>query len=162
MKKSFFLWGILFVTLSLLNSCKKGENDPFLSLRSRDARITGVWILSEYTRVSTDTFNGSTVTSTYSISNGVDSNGDAITIKWEINKDGTYLETVTDNGSVSTQSGYWYWRDSKKNKVAISIAGSTWTLDRLSNKEMNLYEEYTSSDPGVSSIDTYDYKFVKE
>ena len=162
MKKLFTSALLLIMAVSFLNSCKKGENDPFLSLRSRDARVTGVWNLSEYTRTTSNTFNGTTVTDTYSIANGVTSNGDAIAIKWEINKDGTYLETITDNGEVSTQSGYWYWADSKKNKVALNIAGSTWRLDRLSNKEMNLSEEYSDSNPGSSSNVTYDYKFVKE
>ena len=43
---------ILFIALSLvvgstvLTGCKKGENDPFLSLKSRDARITELWKLT--------------------------------------------------------------------------------------------------------------------
>lgn len=37
------------VALTTLNSCKQGENDPFLSLRSRDARIKGLWNLESVT-----------------------------------------------------------------------------------------------------------------
>ena len=40
----------LFVVLAatfILPSCKKGENDPFISLKSRDARITAKWKLTK-------------------------------------------------------------------------------------------------------------------
>lgn len=34
---------IIFISLNFLLSCKKGENDPFLSLRTRKARLVGEW-----------------------------------------------------------------------------------------------------------------------
>lgn len=34
---------IILLLISVLPSCKKGENDPFLSLRTRKARICGEW-----------------------------------------------------------------------------------------------------------------------
>ena len=42
---SFFLAAILLITA---NACKKGENDPFLSLSSRKARVHGEWNLGSY------------------------------------------------------------------------------------------------------------------
>lgn len=47
-------------------SCKKGENDPFLSFRSRAGRFAGEWVMSSGTSVSTDVDNstGTTATST--------------------------------------------------------------------------------------------------
>lgn len=53
---------------AVLVSCKKGENDPFLSLRSRKARVVGEWTVSkgEGTDVNTSTtqFAGTTTTTT--------------------------------------------------------------------------------------------------
>lgn len=72
------------VTVPFFNGCKKGENDPFISLRSRDARLMGEWTVSKiegtrttdtkgnnvnitnYTNsltTNTTTFDGSTLTS---------------------------------------------------------------------------------------------------
>ena len=42
------LSGIAVLAVALLGSCRKGESDPFLSLRSRNARITGTWDLSSH------------------------------------------------------------------------------------------------------------------
>ena len=41
------LISVVFGSLTL-DSCKKGPNDPFISLRSRKARIVGDWIISKY------------------------------------------------------------------------------------------------------------------
>ncbi len=48
MKKTalFPLMAIILVVFSL-SSCKKGEEDPFISLRSRKARLTATWNLKE-------------------------------------------------------------------------------------------------------------------
>ena len=162
MKKVMRIGATAVLFISVLFSCKKGENDPFLSIRSRDARITGVWNLTELTEISSSTVSGTTVSDTYTILNGVDSDGDSRAEKWEINKDGTYLATSTFNGNVYTSSGYWNWVDSKKNKIAIRIDGSTFRIDRLSNKELHIYEVYTSSSPSTSSNDSFSMKFEKE
>ena len=34
---------IMTLALGMLAGCKKGENDPGISFRSRDARIVGEW-----------------------------------------------------------------------------------------------------------------------
>lgn len=48
----------IILLLTEFTSCKKGEEDPFLSLRSRKARLTGTWVLKEAqsTFVSSDSF----------------------------------------------------------------------------------------------------------
>jgi hypothetical protein len=45
MKKLIILSGI--IALSILGACKKGDEDPVLSMLSRKERLTGVWVLSE-------------------------------------------------------------------------------------------------------------------
>ena len=39
------------------NSCRKGEEDPRLTFRSRDTRVTGVWSMREYSVDTTTTVN---------------------------------------------------------------------------------------------------------
>ena len=36
---------IIIIVVFTMSSCKKGEDDPFISFRSRKARITGEWNL---------------------------------------------------------------------------------------------------------------------
>ena len=36
---------VTMVSLLVLNGCKKGEDDPFFSFRSRDARLAGEWVI---------------------------------------------------------------------------------------------------------------------
>ena len=42
--KNFIVFALLSVTIL---ACKKGENDPFLSLSSRKARLAGEWKLTK-------------------------------------------------------------------------------------------------------------------
>ncbi|NQV51603.1 MAG: hypothetical protein HQ500_00380 [Flavobacteriales bacterium] len=49
--------GLLLAVASLeFSGCKKGNEDPALSLRSRKARVTGVWNVVSYG--DTSTFEG--------------------------------------------------------------------------------------------------------
>jgi len=78
--------GVVMIS-PLFQSCKKGEEDPFLSLRSRDKRITGTWKLNKIEKT--------TVTTTTDVD--VDSNG----VTLEINTD-VRTTTTTFNGSSET------------------------------------------------------------
>ena len=69
--------GVVIIS-PLFQSCKKGEEDPFISLRSRDKRITGTWKLNKIEKT--------TITTTTDVD--VDSNG----VTLEIN---TNVETTT-------------------------------------------------------------------
>lgn len=107
MKKSILMLAAGALLLAT-PSCKKGENDPFMSLASRKARISGEWNVASYEMEShttsgsdswhnTESFDGSNITSTWSQTvSGSTSSGngtDVITVSmfdFIINKDGTY------------------------------------------------------------------------
>ncbi len=56
MKKTFVLLAGIIIGSLVLEGCKKGENDPFLTLSSRRARLAGDWKMTklEMTQTSTD------------------------------------------------------------------------------------------------------------
>jgi len=120
MKKAFLMLavgGVMLVT----PSCKKGENDPALSLSSRKARISGEWNVASYEATTSDvdgtdldktttSFDGTNVTSTWSSTSGgtttLGTGSDVITVSLAdmmINKDGSY-EIHWNQVSVNTQT----------------------------------------------------------
>jgi hypothetical protein len=64
--KKFFSSFLVVTLLSAItiSSCKKGENDPFLSLKSRASRLTGEWKLTSGTVKETTTSSSSSTTTT--------------------------------------------------------------------------------------------------
>jgi len=56
MKKYLSIVLLISVVLGTftLSSCKKGPNDPFISLRSRKARMVGDWTIAKYSYERTD------------------------------------------------------------------------------------------------------------
>lgn len=48
LKKTLLMVAVAAMLMPLLDSCKKGKEDPGISLRSRNARVTGTWTLKSY------------------------------------------------------------------------------------------------------------------
>ena len=124
MKKIFLLSAMAVLMLSsvvTLNSCKKGADDPAISLRSRTSRLAGKWTISAGTESTLDTYGGTTPT-TYSstttingttiteVSNNTTTSG-SIVYTVEFVKDGTYTmtrnETYTGSSYNVTSTGTW-------------------------------------------------------
>lgn len=134
---------VLFSGIALsFSACKKGADDPFISLRSRTARLTGVWKLTNEQIKTTTIRNGSvsqTIESTYdgSIWNIVktvyDKNGNpSVTINkytasttWTINKDHSLKLESNWDGDSYKKEGTWIWLDGNgadlKNKEAVQF-----------------------------------------
>jgi hypothetical protein len=102
MEKIKFTLGLL-IGLSALTACKKGAEDPFLSLTSRKARISGEWKLESITSESSnfttsgDTAVGSTSGNGSSIANHSETNF----YTW----DETYL--INDYSFMINRDGTW-------------------------------------------------------
>ena len=148
---------IAFTAISL--SCKKGENDPFLSLKSRDSRITGIWELTnlDYTETDTYSYDGTTVTTTSTETYDgslltMVSDGDVDTYSYTytltIEKDGTYNVYIILDGYRNEKTGNWWWLDDKKRKTRIAFDDDlgSFEIDRLTNKELILKDDYYSSE----------------
>jgi len=219
---------IVVLIMPAMQSCKKGAEDPFISLRSRDSRIQGNWVLVEVNRTRTQTTTNSTTNSTttvvdtwtefydgtdltYSYFNKIDDGLGNVTdtmykevssysLEVIINKDNSYsysesktektecnsgLQDCTPVAVVSPETnegsdkGTWYWRDSKKNKVAIWLSagsgnGTAWDYfsgDLLQLKNSEIIIEFADSTvtkatgPGFSNeildVETWTSTWVK-
>ncbi len=183
--KKIVLNGFLLLTAFLaLNCCKKGDDDPAISLLSRKARICGKWKLAEmksnvlcFNSVFSYDFNGKTIT-------GMD---DGVTIsgpyseELEIKKDGTFEQVTT--GSVTGQgetipmnrkaSGIWYFAGKNKDSeienkecIVLSTTKSTQTVSGYDfftgtyylGEVSETWKGITAGDPGYYHIDNLENK----
>ncbi|MFN4235607.1 MAG: hypothetical protein ACK4IK_12460 [Bacteroidia bacterium] len=73
-KKVMIALAVAALVAPTLESCKKGENDPGLSLRSRKGRVAGEWTVKswEYKSTSTSNTTETQTTSPSSLSDGTD------------------------------------------------------------------------------------------
>lgn len=160
--KNLFIISIL--VLSLTQSCKRGENDPFISLKSRDGRITGTWNLVNLEISEVD--NGSTTTITYdgtTLTINEDGNVDSYLYSHEmtIEKDGTYERELYNDGDTYKNTGHWWWLHDKqkKTRIAFDDDGNSFYIDQLKNKELILQYQYEFNSTGGSgsSLETRYY-----
>lgn len=146
---TYILLGALIVPFT---SCKKGENDPFLSLKSRKSRLVGDWELTSGEVTTTSTGSGSTYTTTetYNGSSKVTSSTSGsssvtYTETWTFEKDESFSNTVNEDGKSYVSSGFWQFGG--KNKSAD-----------LKNKETLVVT--STKDVGPNSLSTKDGKGV--
>ena len=170
--------------------CKKGENDPGLSLKSRKGRLAGEWKLVKAEENSTQTgataqtktFDGTNWTA-----NGTKDNT-AYTKRVTFEKDGTFKMEETWAAITTTATGVWFFSGKNKeaelkNKEAVIVsvssvthAGGTetytgvtaddmWMLDKLSGKELIVVEEGTEVDSptgGTATTTTWKNTYTYE
>jgi hypothetical protein len=158
MKKLLFLAAGALVLSANLSSCKKGENDPFLSLKSRKARVAGEWTVTKYERISssvdaadpeenyssTASYDGTTATGTYTSSLGTTpSTPYTYTESYTFEKDGTFTKTRVEGTETEVISGNWIFLGKNKNAD-------------LAKKEaiMLSYNSYVVTEGGASDTET--------
>lgn len=117
---------IIAMVAVTFTSCKKGENDPFVSLKSRTGRISRDWTLSSasftittsgsysgvtYKSVETYTFSGTTMTvsTTTTIAGSTSTDTDVYTYSDKItfDKKGTFTQTIVKDTVSTTNAGVW-------------------------------------------------------
>lgn len=187
----YFVFAIsTIIVFTSITGCKKGENDPFLSLKSRRARISGEWKLKEGVVTYQSNFGGSptNVTTTYTETT-ITTNGASVPYSetLTIGEDGTYTLSVTEDGVNVTVSGVWFFvgkiKDlGLKNKEAILLNGQEFSevgysetysglyegepliIDQLKDNEV-IFKGETSHDTGsgnYGSSSTYERTFEKQ
>lgn len=178
MKTKIFLLAYALTSATLFEGClslKRGEGDPFLSLRSREARVVGDWKVRSIKRTFTNnnssdsldnytiiyTMNVSTYTGVITYPNNPSSNytyNGTRTWEWTFKEDGTYRYTDTYNGNINTLSGRWNFTsrvgDLKNKSTAISYKQSSpYTNSGSSTYAGNYFENYVD--------DAYDLKELR-
>jgi len=159
------IFSVLIVSF-LASSCKKGENDPFLSLKTRNNRLKGNWELvklEENRERYTEGYQlGMPYTyeklSTRTIENGIEDyastalylfEGEEPTsidctlvinrhLERDFQKNGifTQLSIIEEDTSIAYID--WYWLDQEKKKTGLVIDGILFQVDRLAKDELIL------------------------
>ncbi len=170
MKK--LILGVLAIGLvasSSLTSCKKGENDPFLSLRSRKARVAGEWTIKTGSQTDSFTSGGNTTSSVSTVSETTltvvdNSSGTSVTYVYNIGefsmtfeKDGTFKSTTTltlasidgtavsgQTASTESKTGHWTFLGKDKdgdykNKERIVMTSTSVTNTQGSSTSTTTY-----------------------
>ena len=170
---------LVLVFITGITSCRKSENDPLLSLKTRNSRITGYWKLAEMELTYTYSYTYDTTTYEHNEYGSYDINDGVYTIETEDSTytwDYTYEMEITKEGAITiyrkvddlTQEfkDDWWWIDGTKKKTGIVMWGGIYRIDRLSNKELVLVGDFynQSIDPqnNYQSDGTYNYKFSFE
>ncbi len=123
--KKLTLSVLALATVASFTACKKGENDPTLSLKSRKVRLAGEWTvaaeMTDKTTITTNTSGATTSTSnttsdgatftekysqTGSFAYSTVTNGTVTSSTYSIKKDGTWSskEVIKENSSTTTTS----------------------------------------------------------
>lgn len=141
-----------FTMLLLFSECKKGPDDPLISLRTRKARVVGDWKLSSGTDTyeesssgghegkNTTTYDGSTYTTvsetTYGTNSSQDTETGTFVLKMSFKKDGKFEMEETRDGIVSITKGTWNF---------------TGKIGKSKNKEQIVLHYTSSVDPSNSN-----------
>jgi len=163
----------------IFNSCSKvGEDDPWISFRSRAARVAGDWTVKSYTYIKKEdgmglmpknnyTMNGSTYTSVYTDNNGTITKSGTETWEWNFTKDGTFNYSCTIDGQTETHYGGWHFDGESNSKSVIACIEKNPTqysssqyigyfyaipygLKELRNKKMVWTYKEASTSPGYN------------
>lgn len=153
LNKLFLALLLAAFVMPAFQSCKKGPNDPAISLVSRTSRLAGTWSLTKGTETSvsgttttTTTYNGGSFT----VVSGSSSYTGSYTCEWVIDKKGTYVmtrtRTVTGASDTYKDEGKWYWAD--KNKT-----------DNIKSKQMLCLRSERRTYTDASGTDIYSEVF---
>lgn len=170
---------LALAVILVLPMCKKGENDPFISLRSRDARITAKWKLTKIEGKTTIAavpteykYDGSIYSMTTTPGGTTTATG---TFEMTIDKRGSllYSGSYTQNAqqTVTTGENYWYWISNNKNKcyiyLGVPVGGQTlfvggeYAIDQLKHKELILAKKDENTTGTVKTTTEMKYTFTK-
>ena len=185
MKKTLTILSAVILAGVGFDGCKKGPNDPFISIHSRKARVVGEWKLTSGTSVDVDA-SVSPSTSTTStddganqtVTDGTTSYIDVHTLSYVIDKAGTYkgtehrvhtevqtdfpligLTTTSTTTTDESPAGNWNFTSGVgdvKNKSQLSLIEISWTQAK-SVRTVVKNGTNTINDNTVSSSDSQTY-----
>ena len=133
MKESYRIFYFYFVVMLMLWGCKKGEDDPTLSLRTRKERFAGDWNLtrgfissSSKNSVVNTSYSESVFTTTTSLNPNLVLSG-SYSRTLSINKEGTFIDEIYKDNQFTKDQGFWTF-----------LSGND--IEELKNKEAVLFK----------------------
>jgi len=163
---SLFILSIVFI----LSACKKYDEGPGFSLRTKNARITGEWKLVEYNYkkvrgeyFETETFINDRMSYDNSSSTAGPSHPYARTIT--LNKDGSYINLIDEDGTITEITTYWSWQDGSSSKEHLILNEEAYKIIMLKNDELKL-DYIRSGYENIGGLIVYtiesNYRFIKK
>jgi hypothetical protein len=167
MKKTLYAVLLVAVLTTLFVSCKKGENDPFISFRSRKHRMVNEWScqkstvrltslsggITEIINISTSGASGSV--SIYDPNSGTQTGTIIYSLKLNIKKDGTFTGIEMVNNQTNLLGGTWNFTagigKQEKNKESLMLYINNSTLSSLDGAFF-----------AIGNIMTFEIKELKE
>ena len=163
MKRNLILIIVFAGITAVFSGCKKGKDDPLISLLSRKARICGEWKVVEgevYYVVkdeATDYTESDLFAENALLTIQVPQQSYSGTYSWRftINKDGTYkiyksLKIPYNNAFITEEEGYWYFLS--KNKESEIKNKECIAFQTIKDDENDVSYEYKASHPTVYEI----------
>ncbi|PBQ33366.1 hypothetical protein CNR22_16795 [Sphingobacteriaceae bacterium] len=132
-KPSGLIYALAVGILMMLYACKKGENDPAVSLLTRKARLTGEWkmtsgkaIYTQYTSKALYTFDGNSYTATIIESNKSKNTSGDYSVRLTIRRDGDFKAKEIYGPTMLDCEGIWAFntgvgKQKAKEATAFSI-----------------------------------------
>ncbi len=178
MNKTIRTLALLLICGTAFNACKKNEDDPLISFRSRKARVAGEWKVEtgtvKYGPEGNETLyvitgNTAKVETNCCIGSGTSS------INFSFEKDGKASNSINLGGYVSKWAGTWNFTGGigevkKKDQIVVTTtsfddgtATTTYTgnqvtftydIDELRHKKLRMHMSYKRKD---SNGDNYSY-----
>jgi len=177
MRNKMFFWLIIgIISLLIIDSCKKGSEDPAISFRSRNNRICQHWKLVSIAGTSIVNnivnYNYSYLGNDYVEITPWDTNSyNAYNFEMKINKDNTLEITENYNNTngtpiSNTSKYYWNWVDGKEKSIinlsfnnSVILEADYWEVNKLSHKEIILYYYYSDVENGFNNSKEYTLTF---
>ena len=149
MKKQIKKLILIAVGGVLLIACKKYDEGPALTLRSKKARVANTWVFESYM------LDGVDSTAFYAVE------GTELTLDKEGNATGTQIRTNGIDFDTSNFTGTWEFAENDEvfgmiltDDVTLEIDTNWWWIRKLKNKEFWLEEE----DNGQGGIEYFKWK----
>ncbi|MCH8331410.1 MAG: hypothetical protein IH946_08525 [Bacteroidetes bacterium] len=119
-----------FIVVFNFSSCKKGEDDPFISWKSRNARIAGTWVFTNGVGTMSQTLVGY-----INEDNDIDSvgslafDGSIQTTTWTVNDDPPEIENIERSTSITfNKDGSYDFEDKTVKTVEITVITPNQTI----------------------------------
>lgn len=135
-----------FALVVILSACKKYEDGPFISFRSRKERVANTWVYKDVFR------NDTNITAEIQNSNNILDNP-----YYTFTKDGGLTIGFVNTPAIGTIPGTWEFTDKdEKMKLTIPILSQeiNWKILRLKEEEL-----WVATEPDSIGKDKYEYHF---